>query len=185
MVPPGGCLFASLVLSAVVSAATSYNSIGTYPPAHMNEVGTSEPEPEFGDAIQNVTVPLGREAILSCIVDNLGDYKVGWLRTDTQTILSLHKKVVTHNTRISVTHSEPRTWNLHIRTVKEEDRGCYMCQINTSTMKKTVGCIDVHVPPNIIDEETSGDIQVRWRERVPGMHGARISGAEHRLAPRG
>lgn len=32
MVPPGGCLFASLVLSAVVSAVTSYNSIGTYPP---------------------------------------------------------------------------------------------------------------------------------------------------------
>ncbi|MPC73599.1 hypothetical protein E2C01_067935 [Portunus trituberculatus] len=43
--------------------------------------------------------------------------QVGWLRTDTQTILSLHKKVVTHNTRISVTHSEPRTWNLHIRAV--------------------------------------------------------------------
>lgn len=39
------------------------------------------------------------------------------MRTDTQTILSLHKKVVTHNTRISVTHSEPRTWNLHIRSV--------------------------------------------------------------------
>lgn len=43
--------------------------------------------------------------------------QVGWMRADTQTILSLHKKVVTHNTRISVTHSEPRTWNLHIRIV--------------------------------------------------------------------
>lgn len=32
MVPVGGCLFASLVLSVVVSAATSYNNIGTYPP---------------------------------------------------------------------------------------------------------------------------------------------------------
>ena len=32
MVPPGGCLLASLVVSAVVSAATSYNNIGTYPP---------------------------------------------------------------------------------------------------------------------------------------------------------
>ncbi|XP_045121826.1 lachesin-like isoform X2 [Portunus trituberculatus] len=166
MVPAGGCLFASLVLSVVVSAATSYNNIGTYPPAHLNEVGTSEPEPDFGDVIKNVTVALGREAVLSCIVDNLGDYKVGWLRTDTQTILSLHKKVVTHNTRISVTHSEPRTWNLHIRAVKEEDRGCYMCQINTSVMKKTVGCVDVHVPPNIIDEETSGDIEVRDGDSV-------------------
>lgn len=48
-----------------------------FPAAHMNEVGTSEPEPDFGDVIKNVTVALGREAILSCIVDNLGDYKVG------------------------------------------------------------------------------------------------------------
>lgn len=32
MVPAGGCLFASLVLSVVVSAATSYSNIGTYPP---------------------------------------------------------------------------------------------------------------------------------------------------------
>ncbi|XP_042229137.1 lachesin-like [Homarus americanus] len=125
-----------------------------------------EPEPDFGDEINNVTVPLGREAILSCIVDNLGEYKVGWMRADTQTILSLHKKVVTHNTRISVTHSEPRTWNLHIRMVKEDDRGCYMCQINTAVMKKTVGCVDVHVPPNIIDEQTSGDITVPDGESV-------------------
>lgn len=42
----------------------------------MNEVGTSEPEPEFGDEIENVTVALGREAVLSCIVDNLGLNKV-------------------------------------------------------------------------------------------------------------
>lgn len=55
-----------MVLTAVVFVPT----------AHMNEVGTSEPEPEFGDVIKNVTVALGREAILSCIVDNLGDYKV-------------------------------------------------------------------------------------------------------------
>ncbi|KAF2357801.1 Immunoglobulin [Trinorchestia longiramus] len=87
-------------------------------------------------------------------------FQVGWMRADTQTILSLHNVVVTHNTRISVTHDEPHTWNLHIRQVKESDRGCYMCQINTATMKKTLGCIDVHVPPNILDSESSGDVTV-------------------------
>ncbi|XP_068217837.1 uncharacterized protein [Palaemon carinicauda] len=70
--------------------------------------------------------------------------KVGWLKVDSQTILSLQKRVVTHNTRISVTHDEHRTWNLHIRQVKESDRGCYMCQINTPIMKNRVGCIEVH-----------------------------------------
>ncbi|XP_042876504.1 lachesin-like [Penaeus japonicus] len=138
-----------------------------FPPTdRLNEVEEKEPEPDFGDVIKNVTVALGREAVLSCIVDNLGNYRVGWMRADTQTILSLHKRVVTHNNRISVTHDEPRTWNLHIRMVKETDRGCYMCQINTAVMKKTLGCIDVHVPPNIIDNETSGDVTVPDGESV-------------------
>ena len=70
--------------------------------------------------------------------------QVGWLKAEDQTILTLHNKVVTHNSRISVTHDNHRTWQLHIRQVKESDRGCYMCQINTSIMKKQVGCVDVH-----------------------------------------
>ncbi|XP_047480169.1 lachesin-like [Penaeus chinensis] len=139
----------------------------------LNEVEEKEPEPEFGDVIKNVTVALGREAVLSCIVDNLGTYRVGWMRADTQTILSLHKRVVTHNNRISVTHDEPRTWNLHIRMVRESDRGCYMCQINTALMKKTLGCIDVHVPPNIIDNETSSDVTVPDGESVTLVCAAR------------
>lgn len=70
--------------------------------------------------------------------------QVGWLKAEDQTILTLHTKVVTHNSRISVTHDNLKTWQLRIRQLKESDRGCYMCQINTSTMKKQIGCIDVH-----------------------------------------
>ena len=66
------------------------------------------------------------------------------MKAEDQTILTLHNKVVTHNSRISVTHDNHRTWQLHIRQVKESDRGCYMCQINTSVMKKQIGCVDVH-----------------------------------------
>ncbi|XP_021917690.1 lachesin-like, partial [Zootermopsis nevadensis] len=101
-------------------------------------------DPEFGLPIGNLTTPVGREAVLSCTVDHLGKYKVGWLKAEDQTILTLHNKVVTHNSRISVTHDNHRTWQLHIRQVKESDRGCYMCQINTNVMKKQVGCVDVH-----------------------------------------
>lgn len=70
--------------------------------------------------------------------------QVGWLKADTQTILSVQNRVVTHNSRISVTHDQHRTWNLHIKQVKESDRGCYMCQINTRIMKMKVGCIEVY-----------------------------------------
>lgn len=60
-----------------------------------------------------------------------------------QTILTLHKRVITHNARIHVTHDEQRTWNLLIKNVQPEDEGCYMCQINTAVMKKELGCISV------------------------------------------
>ncbi|XP_017779721.1 PREDICTED: lachesin-like, partial [Nicrophorus vespilloides] len=100
--------------------------------------------PDFSGPIVNVTVAVGREAILSCAVTDLGHYKVGWMKADDQTILSLHTRVITHNPRISVTHDDDlRVWQLRIRQLKETDGGCYMCQINTNSMKKTLGCIDV------------------------------------------
>ncbi|KAF5281313.1 hypothetical protein FQR65_LT14774 [Abscondita terminalis] len=123
--------------------------------------------PDFVGNIQNVTVAIGREAILTCRVNDLGHYKVGWMKADDQTILSLHTRVVTHNPRITVTNDDNfRIWQLHIRQLKETDRGCYMCQINTSMMKKQYGCVDVQVPPDIDDTETSSDVTVSEGENV-------------------
>ncbi|XP_038117798.1 lachesin [Culex quinquefasciatus] len=124
----------------------------------------ADPEPEFEGTIQNVTFPAGREAVLTCSVKNLGRYKVGWLRASDQTVLALQGRVVTHNIRISVVHEDMRTWRLRIRQLRESDRGCYMCQINASPMKKQIGCIDVQVPPDIINEESSADIAVQEGE---------------------
>lgn len=124
----------------------------------------TDAEPEFEGTIQNVTYPAGREAVLTCSVSNLGRYKViyinfinhskhivdslfllqvGWLRASDQTVLALQGRVVTHNARISVVHEDMKTWRLRIRQLRESDRGCYMCQINASPMKKQIGCIDV------------------------------------------
>ncbi|KAK5638415.1 hypothetical protein RI129_012710 [Pyrocoelia pectoralis] len=116
--------------------------------------------PEFLSPIHNLTVNVGREAVLSCSVANLGRYKVAWVRAEDQTVLSLNSKVVTHNSRISVSHDSQHTWQLRIRQLKESDRGCYMCQINTSVLKTQEGCIDVNVPPDIVNDDTSGDLSV-------------------------
>lgn len=35
--------------------------------------------PRFAEPIPNVTVALGRDASLPCVVENLGKYKVGFL----------------------------------------------------------------------------------------------------------
>jgi len=38
-------------------------------------------KPQFAEEIQNVTVSVGRDALLACVVDNLRNYKVSGTRT--------------------------------------------------------------------------------------------------------
>lgn len=61
-------------------------------------------------------------------------------------ILTVHNHVITRNPRISVTHDKHdkhKTWYLHINNVHEEDKGRYMCQINTVTAKTQFGYLHV------------------------------------------
>lgn len=61
-------------------------------------------------------------------------------------ILTVHNHVITRNPRISVTHDKHdkyKTWFLHIANVQEEDKGRYMCQINTVTAKTQFGYVHV------------------------------------------
>lgn len=60
--------------------------------------------------------------------------QVGWVKADTKAIQAIHDHVITHNARVFVSHADDTTWNLHIKNVQEEDRGQYMCQINTDPM---------------------------------------------------
>ena len=73
----------------------------------------SASDPMFAGPIKNVTVNVGREAVLECLVNNLRQYKVGWLKAGDQTILALHKRVITHNARVSVSHEDNRVSSLY------------------------------------------------------------------------
>ncbi|XP_076289984.1 uncharacterized protein LOC143213737 isoform X2 [Lasioglossum baleicum] len=123
-------------------------------------------DPNFKEPIANVTASVGREAILTCVVQDLAGYRVAWLRVDTQTILTISTHIITKNHRISVSHSDHRTWFLHIREVRESDRGWYMCQINTDPMKSQTGYLEVVVPPDILDYQTSTDMVVQEGSNV-------------------
>jgi neurotrimin len=83
-------------------------------------------EPAFTSPIKNISVSVGREAVLSCFVENLQDFKVGWMRAADQTVLALQGRVVTHNSRYSVANEEMKVWRLKISNIRESDRGCYM-----------------------------------------------------------
>ncbi|XP_046416837.1 lachesin isoform X1 [Neodiprion pinetum] len=122
--------------------------------------------PRFAEPIPNVTVTIGRDALLPCVVDNLRNYKVAWVRVDTQTILSIHHNVITQNSRISLSYNDHRSWYLQIKNVQEVDRGWYMCQVNTDPMRSRQGYLQVVVPPSIVDKETSTDMVVREASNV-------------------
>ncbi|XP_054008666.1 neurotrimin-like [Hylaeus anthracinus] len=122
--------------------------------------------PSFMGPITNVTVPIGRDAVLACVVANLSSYKVAWLRVDTQTILTIANHVITKNHRIGVTRTDHKTWCLHIREVRKSDRGAYMCQINTDPMKSQTGYLEVVVPPDILDYPTSTDMIIKEGDNV-------------------
>uniref|UniRef100_A0A8D8VHE0 Lachesin n=2 Tax=Cacopsylla melanoneura TaxID=428564 RepID=A0A8D8VHE0_9HEMI len=119
-------------------------------------------EPKFAEPIPNVTVALGRDAALPCVVENLGEYKVAWIHIDRQMILTIHRHVITKVQRFSVSHDSQKTWLLHVSGVQQEDRGYYMCQVNTNPMINQVGYLQVVVPPNILDtDSTPSSVAVR------------------------
>ncbi|XP_014239211.2 lachesin-like [Cimex lectularius] len=117
--------------------------------------------PRFAEPIPNVTVTVGRDALMACVVDNLRNYKVAWVRVDTQTILSIHHSVITQNPRVSLSYNDHRSWYLHISNVQDIDRGWYMCQVNTDPMRSKQGYLQVVVPPRIVERDSSPDLVVR------------------------
>ncbi|KAI8117032.1 Lachesin [Lucilia cuprina] len=164
-----------IIFLLTVTASPEIPSKGKH--MHMGDKSHSSLEdadmPRFAEPVANVTVSVGRDALLACVVENLKGYKVAWVRVDTQTILSIHHNVISQNNRISLTYNDHRSWYLHIKEVEESDRGWYMCQVNTDPMRSRKGYLQVVVPPMIVEGMTSNDLVVREGLNVTLMCKAR------------
>lgn len=90
--------------------------------------------PEFVGVVPNVTVQIGREARLPCIIQHLGSYRAAWIRDEVKNILTLQRQMVTRDPRIrlqeeSTMETEAEGGNrirhfvLIIRDVQVSDRG--------------------------------------------------------------
>lgn len=134
--------------------------------ATVSAKGLMIPEPEFVEPLQNVTVTAGRDIKLQCSVKHLASFKVAWIHLERSAILTVQNRVITRNPRISVSHDQHHTWNLHINNIQESDNGGYMCQINTAVAKTRVGHVTVVVPPSINDELSSSDVTAREHSAV-------------------
>lgn len=162
----GGILPLLLFKAIAIARGESTNTIKNGILPSVNAVAE---EPEFVDSVANVTVPAGRNVRMACSVKNLGSFKVAWMHFEQSAILTVHNHVITRNPRISVTHDKHdkhKTWYLHISNVHEEDKGRYMCQINTVTAKTQFGYLSVVVPPSIDDSLSSSDVIVREGSNV-------------------
>ncbi|XP_050734679.1 lachesin-like [Eriocheir sinensis] len=134
-------------------SATNLNSVSTWAP------GVVSRDPIFLAEIQNQTVSEGRNVRFACRVDNLGSHKVAWIHYENSAILTVSNHVITRNERITVSRDKRQnTYFLHIRDVRETDTGKYMCQINTASAMTIAGYLTVVVPPDIVDNESSGDV---------------------------
>ncbi|XP_075972019.1 lachesin-like [Anticarsia gemmatalis] len=134
-------------------------------PVLLLSVVYAKDEPKFLGTESNVTVVVGRDAILTCKVENLQSYKVAWLRVDTQTILTIGPHVITKNHRVGVSRGD-QSWSLTLRDVRPADGGRYMCQINTEPMITQTHHLHVFVPPDIMDSDSSGEVIVREGDNV-------------------
>ena len=80
----------------------------------------------------NLTVVVGRTAVLGCRITNLGSASVTWLRLPQLTVLSSGGSVFSSSPRLSVVHSPGSPhYNLQISGVEASDEGQYQCQLNT------------------------------------------------------
>lgn len=70
-------------------------------------------------------------------------FQVAWIHIDRQMILTIHRHVISRVPRFSVSHDNAKTWLLHVNSVQQEDRGYYMCQVNTNPMISQVGYLQV------------------------------------------
>ncbi|KAK3849970.1 hypothetical protein Pcinc_043299 [Petrolisthes cinctipes] len=88
--------------------------------------------PHFGPAEDEVTVKAGDTAKLPCIVLNLNDKSVTWLRRRDLHILTAGHHTYSADQRFQVVHAEGSSeWTLVVRYAQLRDAGVYDCQVNT------------------------------------------------------
>lgn len=136
----------------------NHNYQRVQPNSHLNEIVRHDWN--IGH-MGNLTATVGRNATFECVFPDLKDFRLAWFHKDRHTLLALHDSVIVKNGRISVRSHANTTFYLTIHDVREEDRGSYMCQLNTVPMRGQVGHLEVNVPPSFVEQSTSSDVDIR------------------------
>ncbi|KAI5708477.1 hypothetical protein M8J77_023403 [Diaphorina citri] len=166
---------ARLYYSSIRACTLWYRAhlVNTIDRHHIGSQDVPLVKPSFLEPLENITISQGRDISFTCVVNNLGPYKVAWIKSDTKEVLAIHNTIVAADKRrLYVSHNGHDTWKLYVTGVQRNDTGpymCqintepminqrndtgpYMCQINTEPMINQIGYLDVTIPPDIMDDD--------------------------------
>jgi len=83
------------------------------------------------DTKTTVMATFGHTTYLHCVVGNLGDRQVSWIRTGDIRVLAIGKVRYTQDTRFTPLHEEGNdVWALKIQETRMSDSGLYECQVS-------------------------------------------------------
>ncbi|XP_063593941.1 zwei Ig domain protein zig-8-like [Penaeus indicus] len=107
------------------------------------------PYPMFDEAApRNVSGLTGNAAYLHCIVHNLGNKSVSWIRQRDLHILTVKRYTYTTDQRFEVIHSEgSKDWILKIKYAQVRDSGNYECQVSMKPVKSYVIHLNIFAAP--------------------------------------
>lgn len=137
-----------------------YDSPAT--PSSVSEFSVPQPEPQYVAAHSgNVTAILGKNAILNCRVQAVGNRTVSWIRHKDTHLLTAGRYTYTSDERFRAIHKVmSEDYLLQILPVKAQDSGQYECQVSTTPVMSHHVYLKVAEPrteivggPNIYLEE--------------------------------
>eukprot|EP00095_Tigriopus_kingsejongensis_P012227 maker-scaffold528_size145933-snap-gene-0.30 protein:Tk12227 transcript:maker-scaffold528_size145933-snap-gene-0.30-mRNA-1 annotation:"limbic system-associated membrane protein precursor" len=90
---------------------------------------------------------MGATALLPCVIKNLGNESVSWIRVRDAYILTVEEEVFISDPRISTIHLDNSlSWTLQIKAVQPEDASKYECQVSTEPKLSHFVGLNVRVP---------------------------------------
>ncbi|CAB3372921.1 Hypothetical predicted protein [Cloeon dipterum] len=103
-------------------------------PGQEEQLETVSPPPVFF-ATENssvVTAQTGSTALVPCIVKNIGDGVISWIRRKDYHLLTVGLTTYSSDERYQAVHAQhSEDWTLQVKFVQERDAGLYECQVSS------------------------------------------------------
>ncbi|XP_068247529.1 zwei Ig domain protein zig-8-like [Palaemon carinicauda] len=122
----------------------------THHVASPGEVSATEPYIDPATPL-HVKAYAGNPVIIRCIVNNLGQRSVSWIRHQDIHVLAVGRFAFTNDERFDVQHDDgSNEWVLKLRSPTVNDSGTYECQINTKPTISQLISLTVLEPKAVI-----------------------------------